>query len=322
MYTIAIIGAGQLGSRHLQGLKTADLDMKIEVADTSEESLAVARERYEQVAENSQIAEIRFVKSINELSEELDLVIIASGSAPRYAITEELIRKKKVKNILFEKVLFQKTADYSEIEKLLAENRIQAWVNCPRRMYGFYSELKERFFDSKQLIFNVSGGDWGLGCNSIHFIDCLAFLSGAKQFAINTSALDREVYASKRAGYTEFSGVVTAVSERGDILSITSQKNSDAPVILTIQGNKFSVIIDETNRLLHVFENGNWETKNIQVQFQSQLTGIAAEQMLHHGTSQLTPFSESAALHLAFIKPLLKFYNEIKGVDSKICPIT
>jgi predicted dehydrogenase len=322
MYTIAIIGAGQLGSRHLQGLKTAQLDMKIEIVDTSEESLAVARERYNQVAENSHISEIRFIKTVNELSEELDLVIIATGAAPRYAITSDLIKLKKVKNILFEKVLFQKTEEYNEIEKLLAQNHIQAWVNCPRRMYSFYSELKERFSDSSQLIFSVSGGDWGLGCNSIHFIDCLAFISGAKQFTINTAALDRTAHASKRAGYIEFSGMLSAVSERGDILSLISQSDSNSPLIISIQGNKYSVVIDETNRLLHSFENGKWETKNIQVQFQSQLTGIAAEQIVLKGTSQLTPFAESESLHLAFIKPLLEFYNELTGIDSKICPIT
>lgn len=322
MYSIAIIGAGQLGSRHLQGLKTVQLDVKIEVVDTSDESLALARERYEEIAENFHIREISFIKSIKELSEELDLVIIATGSAPRYAITTELIKLKKIKNILFEKVLFQEIEDYFNIEELLAKNHIHAWVNCPRRMYGFYNELKERFSGSKQLLFNVSGGDWGLGCNSIHFIDCLAFISGARQFTINTSALDKVSYSSKRAGYTEFSGILSAVSERGDILSLISPIGNTSPIITTIQGNKFSVIIDETNRLLHSFENGKWETKAIQVQYQSQLTGIAAEQILLHGISQLTPYAESKLLHLAFIKPLLAFYNEITGIESKICPIT
>ena len=322
MHTIAIIGAGQLGSRHLQGLKTSQIEMKIEIVDTSEESLTVARERYEQLAENSHVSEIRFLKSINELSEEIDLVIIATGAAPRYTITKELIKQKKVKNILFEKILFQKIEDYIDIEELLTKNHIHSWVNCPRRMYGFYNELKERFSDSKQLIFNVSGGDWGLGCNSIHFIDCLAFLSGAKQFTINTSALDRATYASKRAGYIEFSGVLSAVSERGDVLSLISQRDANMVPIITIQSNKFSVLIDETNRLLHSLENGKWETKGIQVQYQSQLTGIAAEQILLHGTSQLTAFAESKSFHLAFIGPLLEFYNEIKSTDSKICPIT
>ena len=55
MYNIAIIGAGQLGSRHLQGLKLAKLPIKIQVVDSSAESLAVAKSRYEEVVTNHKV---------------------------------------------------------------------------------------------------------------------------------------------------------------------------------------------------------------------------------------------------------------------------
>ena len=47
---IAIIGAGQLGSRHLQGLKKAQLPMNIFVLDASEESLTICEQRYNETA--------------------------------------------------------------------------------------------------------------------------------------------------------------------------------------------------------------------------------------------------------------------------------
>ena len=47
MFNVAIIGAGQLGSRHLQGLKLAASPLSITVMDSSEESLKVAKARYE-----------------------------------------------------------------------------------------------------------------------------------------------------------------------------------------------------------------------------------------------------------------------------------
>jgi len=322
MKTIAIIGAGQLGSRHLQGLKIVDFYVKIEVVDPSDVSLALARERYDQIPENSHVSEIYYLKSIKELSEELDLVIIATSAASRFEITKELIKLKRIKNILFEKVLFQRVEEYIEVEKILTNNQINAWVNCPRRMFGFYNELKNQFSDSKQLIFNVSGGDWGIGCNSIHFIDCLAFMSDDNQFTINVSNLDRIVYPSKRVGYKEFSGVITAVTKRGDIMTLISQKDSISPTIITIQNSILTVIIDETNGMLHRLENGEWTTEEIQIQFQSQLTGITAKQILIYGKTQLTTFTESKLLHLSFIAPLIEFYNDINQSDSEICPIT
>lgn len=322
MFNISIIGAGQLGSRHLQGLKTAKLDMKIEVVDTSEDSLSMSRLRYEQVSNNNQVKDIRFIKSIAELSDELDLVIIATGSGPRCAITKELIKNKKIKNIIFEKVLFQKIEDYTEIENLLVDNNINAWVNCTRRMYSFYNDLKERFFDSNKLILSVTGGNWGLGCNSIHFIDLLAYISNAKQYEVKASALDPEFLSSKRVGYVEFSGVLSATTERGDILTLMSQKGSIAPTIVTIQSDKLTVIIDETNQVMYSLESGKCVKSDIQLPYQSQLTGIVAEEILLQRISSLTTFKESRTLHLAFMKPVLKFYNNINRLDSKICPIT
>lgn len=46
MYKIAVIGAGQLGSRHLQGLKLSKLKSDIWVVDNNPNSLQIAQQRY------------------------------------------------------------------------------------------------------------------------------------------------------------------------------------------------------------------------------------------------------------------------------------
>ena len=48
MYKIAVIGAGQLGSRHLQGLKLSKLKSDIWVVDNNPNSLQIAQQRYEE----------------------------------------------------------------------------------------------------------------------------------------------------------------------------------------------------------------------------------------------------------------------------------
>lgn len=45
MYNIAIIGSEQLGSLHLQGIKTANLELSIEVVDSNIEALRIAEDR-------------------------------------------------------------------------------------------------------------------------------------------------------------------------------------------------------------------------------------------------------------------------------------
>ena len=47
MKTVLVIGAGQLGSRHLQALKLVQNDLSISVVDPFQASLDVAKERFE-----------------------------------------------------------------------------------------------------------------------------------------------------------------------------------------------------------------------------------------------------------------------------------
>ena len=49
MITNLIIGAGQLGSRHLQGLLKSEIEQVIYVLDPSENSLTVSKQRAQEV---------------------------------------------------------------------------------------------------------------------------------------------------------------------------------------------------------------------------------------------------------------------------------
>jgi threonine dehydrogenase-like Zn-dependent dehydrogenase len=119
IFNIAIIGAGQLGSRHLQGLKLAGLEMNIFVMDVNDDSLQIAKQRYEQAPDNDKIRGLQLCKSISQLPPEIDLAIIATGSLVRASVTKELLKTSQVKNIVFEKVLFPAIHEYEQIENLL-----------------------------------------------------------------------------------------------------------------------------------------------------------------------------------------------------------
>ena len=141
LYNIAIIGTGQLGSRHLQGLKTASSALTITVVDSSDESLKIAKERYNAVDEIGEKT-IQYVKNIESLPAQLDLVIIATNSKSRALIVKRLLTHSSVKYLILEKVLFTQLSDYEEIGVLLKKKNVQCWVNCPRRMFGSYSMIK------------------------------------------------------------------------------------------------------------------------------------------------------------------------------------
>jgi ornithine cyclodeaminase/alanine dehydrogenase-like protein (mu-crystallin family) len=64
--TIALIGAGQLGSRHLQALGLLNRPVKIEVVEPFLNSVTLAKERLAQVGHNVNIKNVQFFSRIEE----------------------------------------------------------------------------------------------------------------------------------------------------------------------------------------------------------------------------------------------------------------
>ena len=326
MYKIAIIGAGQIGSRHLQALAQIKLSSSIEAVGRSPQSLRTAKRRFKQVHGKGNIKNVSFFNSISALSESIDVGVIATNSDVRRKVVEELILNKKVKYLILEKVVFQSNKDFWEIITLLNKHKIKAWVNCPRRMFPFYKEIKESFKDDKKISLHVQGGNWGMACNSIHFLDFLSFLSGDNDFNVAISSrIDSEISESKRKGFIELTGVLNGSSIAGNEFSFVSKKDSNAPGVMSILGKSLHYIVFEAEgKYLIARKSTGWKWKEVRfaIPEQSQLTHLAVEQIIEQGKSDLTPLEVSWKLH----KPLLKIFKEklekITGMRYERCPIT
>lgn len=320
MYKVAIIGAGQLGSRHLQGLKTANHEMSIYVIDKSIDSINIARERYMQVSDNIYPKAIHFCSSIDDLPFELDVVIIATGSKPRASLTKLLLNHSKVYNIVFEKVLFQRLEDYDDIEVLLQNNGVKAWVNCVRRLWNFYEGIQHSFFNTSPS-FVVTGGNWGIGCNAIHFIDLYAYLTGCNDYKLDTEGLDKVLYDSKRAGYKEFNGCLSgSFSNNGKFALISSLV--DLKETITISNENICYNISESDGICWIRDKNGYRIDKFSIPYQSQLTGLLVDTLLEGKNCNLPSYNESMALHKPLITSLLQFVNEFSETHTDSCPIT
>jgi predicted dehydrogenase len=325
MFNISIVGAGQLGSRHLQALKKITLPVNLYVIDPDLIALTTTRERYSQVSDNINVKLILFSQSLEILPGQIDLCIIATNSKNRSEIIKQIVNKTIVKHFLIEKVLFQSISEYDEVERIFENRNIKSWVNCPRRLLPVYRNLKNWIDQSDQYFCTVDGGNWGLGCNSIHFIDLFNFLTSTKKYKVNTDGLNRNIINSKRAGYNEFTGIIRLEYENGNHLNIISRLNSHAPVLITITSDKIQIVIDEKSRKLRYSKESNewqWEELTFDFPFQSELTHLVAEDILIKGVCNLTPYKTSADLHKPFIKQLIKFINSINNTQINYCSIT
>ena len=317
MYQVAIIGAGQLGSRHLQGLKLASTPLSITVLDNSEESLKIARERYESVVAIGE-KDVQFVKKIDDLPGALDLVIIATGANPRAAIVKSLLAHSTVRYMILEKVLFIKLSDYEEISALLNEKDVICWVNCPRRMFGSYSIIKDRLNYSKPIIMEYVGKDWGLCCNSMHFIDVFLYLTQEENYSICSDDIENRIYESKRPGYIEMNGVLHIKTEKGNALTLSSLVNGTQQGRVEIKNGLDYFALDEVAGILTL----DGKTVKVDTPYQSQTTGILADEILRTGFCPLSSYNLSAKYHKVYIENMLERYNIITGENSDILPIT
>lgn len=322
MIKIAIVGAGQLGSRHLQALALMDGDAHIQVVDPNPNSLEVARQRFEEVKRESRPIRVDYFSEIDELMDSLDVVIVATNSDSRRAVIEKLLAYKTVRYLILEKVLFQREEDYGCIRELLKSKGVKTWVNCPRRIWPIYKQLKLKFKDAKCVDFSVTGSNIGIGCNGIHFLDILAYLTDEVDFKLFSDQLDNEVIQTKRPGFIDFTGTLYGVSPHHTRFSITHYLNGSVPAVVQINSDRIRCLIDETNGIAKISEKINdwkWEQVSFEVPYQSHLTHLVVQQILDNGSCALTDFDDSCRLHLSLLKPLLEKYSLEGGT---LCPIT
>ena len=325
MYKIALIGVGQIGSRHLQALAQTKIPIFVEVVSRSLQSLVKAKERFDKIQNTGFFKSVKYFQTIKSLSNSIDIAIITTNADVRKKVVEELIQYKKTRFLILEKVVFQSIQDFEDIIELLKINQVKAWVNCPRRMYKFYQEVQKHIGNGEQIIYNIRGGNWGMGCNSIHFIDLISFISGETDFSITSSDLDTEILTSKREGFLEFTGAIHGISSNGSKFSLISYKEPNAPCVIKISGDTSRYIIFESDgKAIQAHKSKSWEDEEVQFQvpFQSQLTHLAVSKILGTGQCDLTPLELSLRFHKPLLEAFTQHLEHVMKRRYERCPIT
>lgn len=321
---LVIIGAGQIGSRHLQALGLLEVKVKIQVIDPSQESLKVAQTRFEEVAKEKQNITLEFLSEIEQAEKVIHTAIIATSSAIRRKVTEDLIIHANIKFIIFEKFLFADINDYEWIGNLLNEKKIKAYVNCPRRLFPNYQEIQEQLKGQKNVVFHAIGSNWGLGCNGIHMLDLFYYLTGKGNVVLYNDWIDKEILASKRQNYVEFSGTMRGTNNTNKFL-ITSHKEGNSPLVISLYNENFRILIEESSGTIFYSSsssNWKWENKPFKMYYQSQLTHLVIQDLSTTGTCKLTSYEESSYLHQCFLNNLLSFIERTQNIKASQCLIT
>lgn len=313
MFNIVIIGVGALGKRHLSSILESKLEMQIYCVDINEHALDEF-ENKDRVHLYNKISDIPCTQ--------IDFALLAMSASGRREMYEELVEHAIVKNIVFEKVLFQTVEDYYWVKHDLEKRKINAWVNCARRQMDSYQDLRKNLEDAEYMEIHITGGEWGMACNSIHMLDIIAFLSQDNKLKINKMNLENEIKDSKRVGYKEVNGIIEGSGVRLKEFSISSVPNVSFPIEISIVTDKARYcIIESQNKIIEKRHGSQEIVSDFKMPYQSQMTQYVMEDILESGTCRLTEYTESMKLHLEIIEPMIEFFEE-KGMEEGKCPIT
>ncbi len=324
MKNILIIGAGQIGSRHLQALKAVRDSAKIFVIDPSSESLKIAKKRYELTQRGESEHILRFSNKLPQNLGEIDVAIIATNSDVRREVCETLLKRTNVHYIIFEKILFNHKNDYDDIGLSLKKHKTKTFVNFNMRMHPIYSSIKNELGGDK-IFYHVSGGNFGLVTNAIHYLDHLSLLVNCRDFTINTNLLDHNPIPSKRKGFLEFTGTIEAIMKDGSQMLVTSYDTGQAPCQIIIFNKNIRIISRENEGKFWIAKKENsWSWQEILSPWphQSEMTTHLVEGLLHNGECPLPTYQESIKIHLQMLEPLLEHLNKYSEKKYDYYPFT
>lgn len=326
-YNILVVGAGQLGSRHLQSMALLPEGFKVHVLDHSKDSLELAEQRYKSVSSNTS-PDLDYHTSLSAIKGlHFDVTVVATNSANRLQVLEQLVENVSLEHLILEKVLFQSTEQLKAAEQLLKQNKINAWVNCPRRIFTAYKDIKQRYESSHSVEVTVSGYNWGLACNAIHFIDLWQFFAQFESYSL--AFKDIAVISSKRSGYQELTGVIEGVSDCGKHKLKLSCFSTDDKVVsskLVVSFDDQAIVFGESEAILRWLDHAGKVIKEttFDIPYQSESTQLHVLALLESGVCELTPFDTSSMLHEEFLNKALAAFNESSDttLQNKIVPIT
>ena len=314
-YNIVIVGAGQLGSRYLQGLAAYPDPLNIQVIDISNGSLDRAKEIWEKTA-NADSHALQLSNNFESIPAQTDLAIISTSADVRESIVSLLVKKSNVDNWLLEKVLAQSTASVNRIESLIGD-RSKAWVNTYFRTMDWFKDIRERSA-SGPIEMKVIGGSWGIGCNGIHFLDFAAWWSGEEMTTIDNSGLLPDWYPAKRKDFLEVNGTLMAAFSGGSTAALISHEPVEHFVI-KVKTKAEEWMIDWEHNV--ATRNDGFVLPG-KIPYQSEMTKNVAADILLRQESALPTLQMSAKLHCPFLDSLVDHWNKTYNEKKEYIPIT
>ena len=324
-----IAGAGQLGSRYLQGLAKCSNLLRVYVVDPSPESRRLAAKRWQEVGGGASHHVVSYHDDLEEVATNLDLAIVATTASVRPTVVEGIASHAGVGQWILEKVLARSEGDLNRIVDAISEPA-SAWVNTWARMTPWYRQIRSQLDDSS-VRFGITGGSWGLACNAIHVLDLMAWWTGEDLVGVDAAGLDPEWLPSRRPDNLEVSGILAATYSGGSYgllsatrpLALNEPAGGSMPDVLWIESPSLRWDIDQPfNELGSCASASDGREVHGRIEYQTERTAPLVDSLLNTGLCDLTDLTTSVSQHRILLRGLLERWREVDGSNADRVPIT
>lgn len=295
--SVLLVGLGNLGRRHVESIINHDNDISIDILEINEDNIRSFRENNDEKS----IKNCNFI-SYGELKDHYFILIHATSSLPRIQILLDLQELTSWSYLISEKFMFPFKKDFYNFEKEYKFGLDKVFINCPRRYYDGYTNLKDIFKEynnASKIKIKVEGNNWGLGTNAIHFLDIFCHLTDRNISYLKSNNLTK--HSSKRDGYDEINGEITYIDDNLEIRLISVDDINAANYLIEIKLDNVSILIDENQSTLEMTSPKSTDVIAFPMLYQSQLTSFYLIDLYVNGECQLPKYQNIRNLHIHFL---------------------
>ena len=272
---VGIIGVGNIGLRYLEGILKASPGAEVFVVDRESRLAELTAMDFERT---------KYFTSLKDIGERVDIMVVATSCDSRLELYRQCLELNP-KYIILEKYLFKSRAEFDESISL---SRVPTFVN----QWLFGTKTFSKILNKNVRSVVVKGSNWGLGCNSVHWIDLIKQSLGLSNLRVGKRSTILDVFGSKRAGYEEVHGDWIFEDETSDksFRLIDSASDSQSPgLTIKVDDDDYYFDYKTVSRSGEVISHFPY--------FSDQIGGIM-EELLKRGECCLPTLEESVSQHL------------------------
>ena len=326
MTNIILIGCGNIGLRHFQSLLTYVEPLNIYIVEPDLSKKIKIDNLYKDNAQNKRHTINLYTHHLNlPLDIKMHVLIIATSSSVRSLIIEDIFKNNIPQFTLLEKFLFQDKKDYFKIEEIFLKSQAKVWVNQNMVIQEAFREVADYFKASNKIEMAVCGGNWGLCCNHVHFIDYFDYLTMRKGKMKSSLVKFRHTLPSKRNGFYDIIGRVEIVNQNLSTLILeTDDDKKNDEVFITIKDDQNSISLRVNDNIMNgeFLINNKKFSKEYKNLYQSELTSKIVYNLLNNFINYLPTYSMSKNHHLVLFDEFNDFFKGNNLAGDNFLPIT